>query len=101
LKTIFWRNNIVAFAPALELRAEALPFTREGGQLGNWIEEVTVIGTWADHAVPLPEGGEFQTGIAKTNPWWQIDGRWFLDDSKECVVGEAFAQKNHVKIGHW
>jgi putative ABC transport system permease protein len=99
LKTIFWHNNIVAFAPALELRAEALPFTREGGQLGNWIEEVTVIGTWADHAVPLPEGGEFQTGIAKTNPWWQIDGRWFLDDSKECVVGEAFAQKNHVKIG--
>src|ERR1700731_3047691 len=99
LKTIFWHNNIVAFAPVLEVRAEALPFAREGEQLRNWIEDVPVIGTWADHAIPLPDSGEFQTGIAKTNPWWQIDGRWFSDDAKECVVGAAFAIKNHVKIG--
>jgi len=99
LKTIFWHNNIVAFAPVLEVRAEALPFAREGGQLQNWIEDVPVIGTWADHGIPLPDGGEFQTGIAKTNPWWQIDGRWFSGDAKECVVGAAFAIKNHVKIG--
>jgi putative ABC transport system permease protein len=99
LKTIFWHNNIVAFAPILEVRAEVLPLAREGGQVGNWIEDVPTVGTWAGHAVALPEGGEFQTGIAKTNPWWQIDGRWFSDDAKECVVGAAFAQKNHIKIG--
>jgi putative ABC transport system permease protein len=99
LKTIFWHNNIVAFAPVLELRAEALPFAREGRQLGNWIEEVPVVGTWVDHAVTLPDGGEFQTGVAKTNPWWQIDGRWFSNDAMECVVGAAFAKKNHIKIG--
>jgi putative ABC transport system permease protein len=101
LKTIFWHNNIVAFAPVIEGRAEALLFTGEAGehQLGNWIPDVPLVGSWAYHAVPLPEGGEFQTGIAKTNPWWQIDGRWFSDDAKECVVGTAFAQKNHLKIG--
>ena len=101
LKTIFWHNNIVAFAPVLEVRAEALPFTREDGERepGTWIADVPLIGTWAYHAVPLPDGGEFQTGIAKTNPWWQISGRWFSDDAKECVVGTAFARKNHIKIG--
>jgi putative ABC transport system permease protein len=94
LKTIFWHNNIIAFAPILEVRAEVLPLER-----GNWITDVPLIGTWAYHAVRLPDGGEFQTGIAKTHPWWQIDGRWFSDDAKECVVGAAFARRNHIKIG--
>jgi len=98
LKTIFWHNNIVAFAPILEVRAEALPFTREG-QLGKWIEDVPIVGTWADHALPLPDGGEFQTGVVKTNPWWEIDGRWFSNGSMECVIGAAFAKKNQIKIG--
>jgi putative ABC transport system permease protein len=99
LKTIFWHNNIMAFAPILEVRAMALPFSREGEQLASWIFDVPVIGTWADRAVPLPEGGEFHTGVAKTNPWWQIDGQWFSDDSMECVVGNAFAKKNHIEVG--
>src|ERR1700676_425735 len=94
IKTVFWHNNIIAFAPMLELQVEALPLATQ-----NWIDHVSLIGTWADHAVPLPDGGKFQSGIAKTNPWWQIDGRWFSDDAKECVVGATFAQKNHVKIG--
>ena len=98
LKTIFWHNNIVAFAPILDVRAGALPFTREG-QLGKWIEDVLVVGTWADHALPLPDGGEFQTGVVKTNPWWEIDGRWFSNGSMECVIGAAFAKKNQIKIG--
>jgi putative ABC transport system permease protein len=98
LKTIFWHNNIMGFAPILEVRAEALPFAQQGGP-GKWIEDVPVVGTWADHSVPLPEGGEFRTGVAKTNPWWQIDGRWFASNAMECVVGAAFAQKNHIKIG--
>ena len=94
LKTIFWHNNIVAFAPILELRAEALPFASQ-----SWIDNVPLIGTWGQHAVLLPDGARFETGIAKTNPWWQVDGRWFADDAKECVVGTTFAKKNNVKIG--
>jgi putative ABC transport system permease protein len=93
LKTIFWHNNVIAFSPMLELQAEALPSASQ-----NWID-VSLIGTWADHMVPLSDGGKFQTGIARTSPWWHIDGRWFTDDAKECVVGAAFAEKSHVKIG--
>ena len=99
LKTIFWHNNIVAFAPIIEVRAIALLFTNKGEYRAGWIEDVPVVGTWANHAVPLPDGREFQTGVAKTNPWWQVDGRWFSDDAMECVVGVAFAQKNQIKIG--
>jgi len=101
LKTIFWHNNIMAFAPILEVRAEALPFAPEGGQhqAGKWIEDVSVVGAWAEHAVPLPDAAEFRTGVAKTNPWWRVDGRWFSDNEKECVIGVAFAQKNRIRVG--
>jgi putative ABC transport system permease protein len=99
LKTIFWHNNVIGFAPILDVRAMALPFSREGRQLASWIADVPVVGTWAGRAVPLPDGGEFQTGIAKTNPWWRIEGHWFSDDGRECVVGRALAQKAHIKVG--
>src|SRR6516162_117706 len=99
LKTIFWHNNVIGFAPVLEVRAMALPLSREGRQLASWIADVPVVGTWAEHAVPLPDGGEFHTGIAKTNPWWHIEGQWFSDDGKERVVGRALAQKIHIQVG--
>jgi putative ABC transport system permease protein len=99
LKTIFWHNNVIGFAPILDVRAMALPFSREGRQLASWIADVPVVGTWAGRAVPLPDGGEFHTGIAKTNPWWRIEGHWFSDDGRECVVGRALAQKAHIKVG--
>jgi putative ABC transport system permease protein len=58
-----------------------------------------VIGTWADHAVRLSDGGEFVTGIQKTNPWWKLEGNWFAESSEECVVGANFAKKNAMKVG--
>lgn len=94
IKSIFWHNNIVGFAPVLELQSRALPLSS-----GNWIEDVSVIGTWADHAISLSDGGELKTGITKTNPWWQINGHWFSENARECVVGASFAEKRGVKIG--
>jgi len=92
LKTIFWRNNIVAFAPMLEIQAHVLPMG------GNW-SDASLIGTWAEHEVSLPNGGTFSTGVVKSNPWWRIEGRWFSENSKECVVGIEFAKKNGIKVG--
>jgi len=92
LKTIFWRNNIVAFAPMVEIQAHVLP------NHGNW-SDASLIGTWAEHELGLPGGGAFSTGVTKTNPWWRIDGRWFSENSRECVVGVEFAKKNGIKIG--
>src|SRR6202045_2443960 len=92
LKTIFWRNNSVGFAPMVEIQAHVLPMG------GNW-SETSLIGTWAEHDVSLPGGRTFSTGVTKTNPWWRIDGRWFSENSKECVVGIEFARKNGIKVG--
>jgi len=92
LKTIFWRNNIVAFTPMLETQAHVLPMG------GSW-SDTSLIGTWAEHEVSLPDGGTFSTGVAKSNPWWRIDGRWFSENSRECVVGIEFGKKNSIKVG--
>jgi len=92
LKTIFWRNNIVAFTPMLETQAHVLPMG------GDW-SDISVIGTWVEHEVSLPDGGTFSTGVAKSNPWWRIDGRWFSENSRECVVGIEFARKNGIRVG--
>jgi len=92
VKTIFWRNNIVAFTPMLDTQAHVLPMG------GNW-SDTSLIGTWAEHEVSLPDGGTFSTGVAKSNPWWRIDGRWFSENSRECVVGIEFARKNGIRVG--
>lgn len=95
IKSVFWHNNIMAFAPILDVKGEALRIP----DVGPWIENVSLIGIWSNHEIALPDGRKFQTGIEKTNSWWQMEGRWFTEGAKECVVGSAFAQKNHLSIG--
>jgi len=115
IKTVFWHNNIVAFAPVLEISA-TLPKASYGG--GNARPDqpeipILLIGTWVSKKVPLPDGGTFVTGIAKTNPWFQIQGKWFSDEGylnrveispmghsylpapPECVVGEKLAARRY------
>lgn len=92
LKTIFWRNNIVGFAPFLEVPVEA---RRSGARA----ERVTLIGTWYKHVVPVPDGTTFTTGVAATHPWWRTEGRWFADGAPECVVGAALARRAGIRIG--
>jgi putative ABC transport system permease protein len=85
LKTIFWRHNILGFTPFLDVPASI----RAGD--GGPAKESTVIGTWYEHNVAIPDGTKFKTGAASTHPWWKIRGHWFHDDSKEGVVGSALA----------
>jgi putative ABC transport system permease protein len=99
LKTIFWHNNIIAFAPLLEVPVEAWSPASKNRWSPGIINHASLIGTWAEHEVPLPDGAEFQTGIAKTNPWWHIEGRWFSSSGSECVVGATFAKNNNLKLG--
>jgi len=89
LKTIFWRFNIMAFAPILEVPVEVGPAK----------PNVTLIGTWVGHAVPVPDGTSYVTGIDKTNPWWHVEGSWFKEASEQCVVGTEFAKSSGLKIG--
>ena len=82
LKMIFWRNNILGFAPFLDVPAAIT---------GKKPIHTTLIGTWYEHAVPVPDGTTFQTGVRFTHPWWKVEGRWFDDGAEECVVGATLA----------
>jgi putative ABC transport system permease protein len=97
IKTVFWRNNIIAFAPILEapadfgIRMTDSSFVRSGA--------TKVIGTWAAHEVSLPDRTKFSTGIEGTSPWWKVNGRWFNENSSECVVGTDLAFREGLHIG--
>jgi putative ABC transport system permease protein len=99
LKTIFWRFNIMAFAPILEVPVQAWSSASKNWSSPGVVGSTTLIGTWSDHVVPIPDGTNYQTGIERTNPWWHVDGRWFKEGADECLVGAVFAKKLAVKVG--
>ncbi|MBZ5700811.1 MAG: ABC transporter permease [Acidobacteriia bacterium] len=99
LKTVFWRHNIVGFAPILEVPVEAWSAASQTPPAPGAAARATLIGTWSQHAIAVPDGGTFVTGVEKTNPWWNAEPRWFAENEKECVVGQAFARRAGVRLG--
>jgi putative ABC transport system permease protein len=96
LKTIFWHNNIIGFAPILEARVKATTYPMDNlPDTRSW-PTFAVIGTWVKHQVRVPDGSTFITGVEKTNPWWHVEGRWFVEGKNECVVGKNFARTNGI-----
>ena len=94
IKTIFWRNNIVGFAPIMEVPAEVSTASSSAAPV-----KTTLLGTWAHHSVVLPDNRTYTTGMDQTNSWWHVDGRWFKDDAPEAIVGISFATRNTLKPG--
>lgn len=82
LKTIFWANNIVAFAPYLEDQAMVAGSGRT----------VSVVGTWFNRRLELPTGESFTTGIQQLKPWWQVTGSWPTEGQDGAMVGAALAK---------
>jgi putative ABC transport system permease protein len=99
LKTIFWRFNIVGFAPILDVPVEAWSPASKTFSSPGAVDNAMLIGTWSKHEVPIPDGTTYETGIEQTNPWWHVEGRWFNEKSDECVIGEAAAKKYGVNVG--
>jgi putative ABC transport system permease protein len=91
LKTIFWRNNIVGFAPFLDVPVE---ITSGGSrEQSTHVPREELIGTWYSHSVDVPDGSKFVTGVSATDPWWHVDGRWFSDGAGEAAAGVGLAQR--------
>ncbi len=88
LRKIFWRNNIMAFAPFLYAPAEV-----DG-------RRVVVIGSWFNHSLQVNPGDVFQTGLEKLHPAWKVQGDWPADGSSQCLIGAALANDLHVKPGN-
>jgi putative ABC transport system permease protein len=97
LKTIFWRNNVMGFAPFLDVPVEIASSDSEKDSQKHSHEEL--IGTWYSHSVSVPDGSSFTTGISATDPWWHVDGRWFSDAADEGVVGSSLAQRLNLRAG--
>ena len=93
LKMIFWRHNILGFTPFLDV-----PAVMDTSQPPV---ATTVIGTWYEHEVAVPDGTHFRTGLKTTHPSWKITGKWFADGAKECVVGAdlAAADPDSIQVG--
>jgi putative ABC transport system permease protein len=95
LKEIFWRNNILAFAPFLYAPAD---LETPGGQSAS----TTVAGTWFDHALAQTKEEEFRTGVRALNPTWKLEGDWPHDSAAEpleTVVGRSLATKLRLRRG--
>jgi len=93
LKTIFWRHNMLGFTPFLDVPA----YVANAGDV-HAAKNVTLVGTWYEHDVPVPDGTTFNTGVERTNPSWQIQGRWFRDGANEAVVGSSIAARDPTAL---
>jgi len=99
LKTIFWRFNIMAFSPLLEVPVDVWSPTVKYKWTPRVAARSTLLGTWSEHFVPVPDGSTYVTGIDKTNPWWRVEGKWFKEGSEECVLGVKIARRLGAKVG--
>jgi putative ABC transport system permease protein len=82
IKGMFWRNNILGFAPTLPVNVE----------VAGDSEKVTLLGTY--FAKQLRFGKEtFVTGVRTTDPWWKVQGSWPDDESGDVLLGRDLAAK--------
>jgi len=88
IKGMFWRNNIVGFAPVLPVNVEAAGSSN-----------VPLLGTYfAKHFTWGKE--EFVTGVRTTDPWWKVEGAWPDDESSDVLLGEHLAARLGRKPGN-
>jgi len=88
IKEIFWRNNILAFAPVLDTSVSLRGRT------------VKMVGTWFSRPVQF-DGGSAVTGVRHLNSFWKVDGAW-IDESREppqALIGQALAKALQIKPG--
>lgn len=91
IKQIFWGYNVVTFAPALRVRAQA-------PQLSG--DAVTVMGTWFDREIKLPTGEVYSAGVREMKNWWSVDGAWVADgEDDQILVGSLLAGRRGIRAG--
>ena len=101
LKEIFWRNNIMAFAPFLYVPARLV--AESGPAAAPQEHPTTLVGTWFDRPFTTPGGERFQTGLRPLNPTWAIEGSW-IDDSDpaarpQVLLGRSLAEALGAGVG--
>jgi len=90
IKDIFWRNNIVGFAPML------------GGEATINGHDIRLLGTFFNQPVDIPDEEGYQTGQQTVSPFWQVTGEWPQEpvgEVPQTLVGHALARNNGWKVG--
>jgi putative ABC transport system permease protein len=91
LRLIFWRNNIMAFAPLLEV-----PVTARG-------RRVTLVGSWFSKNLQVAKGDTFRTGLEELHPTWKVQGCWPAENDPTqpvaCLVGRRLAESTGIQPG--
>jgi putative ABC transport system permease protein len=87
LDEIFWRNNLTAIAPLLELRVR--------WRAGSEERVAPAVGTWFSHHL-----AEWKTGLPGTRPSLPVDGRWPAEDAAEVALGRRLAASLGAGPGH-
>ncbi|MDR1144821.1 MAG: ABC transporter permease [Verrucomicrobiales bacterium] len=87
LKSIFWRHNIVGFAPLLAGQADA-----DGAK-------TRILGTFFHQSLPVEGEADYRTGQKIIAPYWQVSGAWPDDEKNEALAGATLAAKMHWRAG--
>lgn len=89
IKDIFWRNNIIGFAPLLS------------GEVSVQGHDVVALGTFFEQAVDVPDEEDYHTGQKTVSPYWQVNGEWPKEDGEtlQTLVGQQLAQQTGWKVG--
>src|ERR1700687_5088659 len=93
IKGMFWRNNIVGFAPMLPVDV------RLSGQGVSRQENLTLLGTYFSKQLAFGKQ-KFTTGVRTTHPWWKVQsGEWPNDGSNDVLLGERLATRLNQHVG--
>ncbi len=99
IKSIYWRNNVLGFAPFLYQIVTARSEQTE--------QRIVLAGTYFNRTINIQtpyapqDSRTFTTGIQIISPWWHIQGNWIVDqnDTNSCMIGSAVAEKLNLKLG--
>ncbi|WP_312585905.1 ABC transporter permease [Atlantibacter sp.] len=90
IKDIFWRNNIVGFAPLL------------GGEVMLNDKPVTILGTFFNQPVNVPDEEDYRIGQQAVSPYWQVTGAWPQEpvaEHPQTLAGQTLAKRLGLKPG--
>ena len=87
IKGMFWRNNIVGFAPMLPVNVTLAAQ-----------QQVTLLGTYFSRQLTFGKQ-DFITGVRTTHPWWEVQGAWPDDSSSDVLLGDHLAAKLNLRVG--
>ncbi|MFM2475650.1 ABC transporter permease [Celerinatantimonas sp. MCCC 1A17872] len=89
IKNIFWRNNIIGFAPMVRGRVNVV----------GSANQVAIEGTFFDQHLSVPDEPDYHTGQKIISSYWNVNGQWPQDDQMQALLGRSLAKKTGWKVG--